>query len=197
MTDAWQQHQPATYEDLLGVPDYLVAEIVDGELFTSPRPASRHARASSILGAWLTRLFDEGDGGPGGWWIIDEPELHLGRDVLVPDIAGWRRERMPVFPDIAWFEVAPDWICEVVSPKTSRLDRAKKLPRYARYQVEHAWIVDPSAKTLEVYARQGDVFALVATYDNAASARPEPFDACELNLGSLWIDDPLPKADAP
>ncbi len=189
MSDVMHRRRPATYEDLLQVPEHLVAEIIEGELFTSPRPASRHARASTLLGAELVRRFDRGDGGPGGWWIIDEPELHLGHDVLVPDIAGWRRERMPAFPDVSWFELAPDWICEIVSPKTSRLDRVKKLPRYARYEVAHAWIIDPTARTLEIYQRRGDVSALVATFDGAAVVRAEPFDACELNLGTLWIED--------
>jgi len=100
--------RPATYEDLLKVPDNLVAELIDGELYTSPRPASRYARASSAIGAKLFNSFDSGDGGPGGWWIIDEPELHLAGNAIVPDLAGWRRERMPIFPDAAAFDVAPD-----------------------------------------------------------------------------------------
>lgn len=178
---------PATYEDLLKVPDHLVAEIVDGELFTSPRPASRHARASSILGSEITQKFDRGDGGPGGWWIVDEPELHLGSDVLVPDIAGWRKERMPIFPDVTWFDLAPDWICEVVSPHTARLDRARKLPRYARYEVSYAWMVDPAARSLEVYRRHGEHMLLLSTHESAV-IRAEPFDACDLDLGALWID---------
>jgi Uma2 family endonuclease len=184
---------PATYEDLLRVPDYLVAEIVDGELFTSPRPASRHARANTRLASILDRRFDEGDGGPGGWWIVAEPELHLGRDVLVPDIAGWRRERMPVFPDAAWFELAPDWICEVVSPSTTRLDRVRKLPRYARYGIPYAWIVDPKAHSVEVYRLTGELYSLFSTHEGADAIRAEPFDACEIALASLWIDpEPTP-----
>ncbi len=181
--------RPATYEDLLKVPEHLVAEIVDGELYASPRPAFRHARASSKLTSQLDRLFDEGDGGPGGWWIVPEPELHLSRDVLVPDIAGWRRERVPVFPDVAACDIAPDWVCEIVSPGTSKLDRTLKLPRYARYDVSYAWIVDPFAKTLEVYRREGDLFALIDAHSDDAVVRAEPFDACELNLGALWIED--------
>ncbi len=180
--------KPATYEDLLKVPDHLVAEIVDGELFTSPRPASRHARASTVLGSMIGQHFDRGDGGPGGWWIIDEPELHLGRDILVPDIAGWRRERMPVFPDAVFFELAPDWICEVVSPYTARLDRVRKLPRYARYEVTHAWVVDPKAKTLEVYRREGEHMLLFSTHEGSTVVRAEPFDACDIDLGALWIE---------
>lgn len=179
---------PATYEDLLKVPEHLVAEIVDGELYASPRPPSRHARAGGKLGSILDRFFDEGDGGPGGWWIVPEPELHLGHDVLVPDIAGWRRERMPVFPDVVWFALPPDWICEVVSPGTSKLDRTLKLPRYARYEISYAWIIDPIAKTLEVYRREESVFALIDAYSDSALVRAEPFEACELNLGAPWID---------
>ena len=180
--------QPATYEDLLKVPDHLVAEIVEGELFTSPRPASRHAHASTGLGAELHMRFQRGNGGPGGWWIVSEPELHLGRDVLVPDIAGWRKERMPAFPDVAWFDLAPDWICEVVSPATARLDRLRKLPRYARYAIQWAWIVDPIAKGLEVYRLEQERWSLLSTHEGVGLVRIEPFDACEIDLGALWIE---------
>lgn len=121
--------RPATYDDLAALPDTLVAEIVNGELHASPRPAPRHARAGSIVGGLLVPPFDRGHGGPGGWWILDEPELHLAQDVLVPDLAGWRRTRMPHLPETAYFPVAPDWICEVLSPSTAMLDRAKKLDR--------------------------------------------------------------------
>ena len=144
--------RPATYDDLVKVPDIQVAEIVDGELHASPRPAPRHARAGSLLGAAITGPYDRGLGGPGGWWILDEPELHVGRNVLVPDLAGWRRTRMPRLPDTAFFPLAPDWVCEVLSPSTASLDRAKKLAIYAREGVAHAWIVDPLAGTLEVSA---------------------------------------------
>jgi Uma2 family endonuclease len=141
----------------------------------------------------LSRAFDDGDGGPGGWWIVIEPELHLGSDVLVPDIAGWRRERLPVFPDVAYFDLAPDWICEVISPSTTRLDRVKKLPRYARNGVEHAWIVDPILRTLEVYCRDGNRFEPVDAYSSDAIIRAEPFDALELSLAALWLPQPAPQ----
>jgi Uma2 family endonuclease len=133
----------ATYEDLLEVPDHLVGEIADGELFVSPRPGPRHANASSLIGGDLSSSYQRGRGGPGGWWILDEPELRLETDVLVPDLAGWRRERMPSLPEAAWFEIPPDWVCEVVSPVTGRLDRVRKVPIYARHQVEWLWLVDP------------------------------------------------------
>jgi Uma2 family endonuclease len=178
--------RPATYEDLLKVPEHLVAELVDGELFASPRPAPRHVNAASVLGGELNQRFQRGDGGPGGWWIYDEPELHLSHDVLVPDIAGWRRERMPDLPETAYFEIAPDWICEIVSPNTSRLDRLKKLPRYARYEVDYAWIVDPLIKGLEIYRRAGEHFVLLETHEGATRVRAVPFEEAEIDLGAVW-----------
>jgi Uma2 family endonuclease len=180
----------ATYADLEALPDNLVGEIVDGELYASPRPAPRHARASSVLGGALGGAFDWGGGGPGGWFIIDEPELHLGGQVMVPDLAGWRRERMPGMPEEAFFEVAPDWVCEVLSPSTAVLDRKRKLPHYARAGVKCVWIVDPIAKMVEIYRLHvvADVSAwrLAATYSGDEKVRAEPFDAIELDLGALW-----------
>src|SRR6266545_5161127 len=178
--------QSATYDDLLAVPEHLVAEILDGELHTTPRPRPRHAVVSSHLGGELTPPFDRGRGGPGGWWILDEPELHFGEDVVVPDLAGWRRERMPEFPDTAFFTFAPDWACEVVSPGTERLDRAKKMPVYAREGVSHLWLVNPVARTLEVYRLADGRWLLLATHEGAARVRAEPFDAVELDLAPLW-----------
>jgi Uma2 family endonuclease len=175
----------ATYEDLLRLPDNVVGEIVDGELHVSPRPASLHSRAASRLGGELFGPFDKGKGGPGGWILLDEPELHLVGQIVVPDLAGWRRERMPEMPDAAAFELAPDWICEVLSPSTSAFDRAKKMPVYARAGVQHAWLVDPGPKTLEVFRLDGPGWRLLATYTED-KVRAEPFDAIELELASLW-----------
>src|SRR5437867_10710321 len=151
MARAPEFRRRATYDDLLEVPDRLVAEIVDGELFTTPRPALRHAQASSALGGELSGPFHRGRGGPGGWIILDEPELHLGADIVVPDLAGWRRTRLPSVPDEPFLTLPPDWVCEIVSPSTERLDRAGKLDVYARATVVHAWLVNPAARTLEVY----------------------------------------------
>jgi Uma2 family endonuclease len=176
----------ATYEDLLAVPKHLVAEIIHGALITHPRPASPHARAASRLGAELDRPFDRGKGGPGGWILLDEPELHLHGDVLVPDLAGWRRQRMPVMPDASAFELAPDWTCEVISPSTAATDRAEKMPIYAREHVAHVWLVDPIAKTLEACRLEGGRWLLLGTWRDDAKVRVEPFEAFELELAGLW-----------
>jgi Uma2 family endonuclease len=180
--------RPATYEDLIKVPDICVAEIVDGELHASPRPAPPHARAGSILGGRLVPPYDEGRGGPGGWWILYEPELHFGTDVLVPDWAGWRRRRMPRVPKTPYFALAPDWVCEVLSPSTARLDRAKKLAIYAREQVAHAWLIDPIARMLEVLQLERSYWTILATHAGSDVVRAEPFTEIELELEALWTD---------
>jgi len=179
-------HHPATYEDLIAVPEHLVAEILDGELYTSPRPAPRHALAHSWLGALLMPPFGGGRGGPGGWTILDEPELHLELDVLVPDLAGWRPERMPRLPETAYFPLAPDWLCEIVSPSTAAIDRTKKLTIYAREGVRHVWLIDPLARTLEVLGLQGVQWVIAATCAGSEAVRAVPFDAIELPLDILW-----------
>jgi Uma2 family endonuclease len=176
----------ATYEDLVAAPGHLVAEIIDGVLITQPRPASLHALASSVLGSELTGPFHRGKGGPGGWIVLDEPELHLQGDILVPDLAGWRRERMPHLPEAAAFELAPDWVCEVLSPGTAALDRAGKMPIYARERVGYAWLVDPLARTLEVFRLEGSRWLLLGTWCDGAKVRAEPFEVFELELDVLW-----------
>ena len=178
--------KPATYEDLLSVPDILVAEIIYGVLHTRPRPAPRHARASSSLGFEVGSPYDKGSGGPGGWWILDEPECHLGDDIFVPDIAGWRKENMPKLPETAWFELAPEWVCEVLSPSTARLDRAEKMPLYAHYGVKYIWLVDPDLKTLEAYKNVNGQWVLLTTLDNDKDVSVEPFDAISFSLSALW-----------
>jgi Uma2 family endonuclease len=178
--------RPATYDDLCALPDNLVAEIVNGELHASPRPAPPHARTYSSLGVLIGGPYDHGIGGPGGWWILDEPELHLGGDVLVPDLAGWRRSRMRRLPETAYFPVAPDWVCEVLSPSTAMLDRAKKLAIYAREGVGHAWLVDPDAGTLEVLRLENGRWTILATHCGSEVVRAEPFADTELHLAALW-----------
>ncbi|HVT46089.1 MAG TPA: Uma2 family endonuclease [Thermoanaerobaculia bacterium] len=179
---------PASYQDVLNAPDDRIAEIVSGELFLSPRPAIRHARISSILGGHLVPAFDSGISGPGGWWILFEPELHLGADVLVPDLAGWRRERLAALPDQAAMTVTPDWVCEVLSPATAAMDRERKLPLYAKYEVESAWLIDAKRRSLEVYVRESGGWRVAAVHDDRVPLRAYPFDAVAIDLRALWID---------
>lgn len=176
----------ATYEDVLNAPEHLVAEVIRGTLSLLPRPRALHSRSSSRLGGELSGPFDRGRGGPGGWVLLDEPELHLGADIIVPDLAGWRRNRMPEIPDVSFFTLAPDWVCEVLSPSTEQLDRADKLPLFAENQVSHAWLLSPTARTLEVFELDGRTFRLVSVFKNDERVRARPFDAFELELGALW-----------
>jgi Uma2 family endonuclease len=180
--------RPATYDDLVRLSDHLVAEIVGGELHASPRPAPPHAVAYARTMGLLEPAFDSGRSGPGGWWILAEPELHLGADVLVPDLAGWRRTRMPRVPGTAYFPLAPDWLCEIISPSTARLDRAQKLAIYARERVSHAWLLDPLARTLEVLRLEAGRWTIVATHAGDETVRAEPFDAIEFTLNEFWVD---------
>jgi Uma2 family endonuclease len=182
-----QIRSDATYADIEALPDHLVGELIAGTLYVSPRPALPHAVAASELGADLIMLFRRGRGGPGGWIILHEPEFWLGRDVLVPDVAGWRRERLPSVPADRAMRLAPDWLCEVLSPSTARLERLQKLPVYAAAGVEHVWLVDPLARTVEVYRRQGETWLLVTIADGAQTeARLEPFEAVVLDLTAWW-----------
>jgi Uma2 family endonuclease len=180
--------RPATYEDLAALPDTVVAEIVHGELHATPRPAMRHIRTGSVLGRKLGGPYDDGLGGPGGWWILDEPEFHLSDDVLVPDLAGWRRSRMARYPDAAYATVAPDWVCEILSPSTSQLDRVQKLGIYAREHVSHAWLADPLARTLEVLRLESGRWTILATHAGAEVVRADPFAEIEIDLQALWVD---------
>jgi Uma2 family endonuclease len=179
----------ASYDDVRAAPEHVIAEVVDGELSLQPRPAKPHANAATVLGEELGPPFRRGRGGPGGWLLLDEPELHLGEDVLVPDLAGWRRERMPVLDaSEPYFTLPPDWICEVLSPATMRFDRLRKMPVYARAAVAHAWLVDPMARTLEVFRREGTHWLWIGGYEGDAIVRAEPFEAFALELGALWAD---------
>lgn len=177
---------PASYQDVLDAPPNMVAEVVYGALYTHPRPALPHARASSGLGAKLGDPFDYGQGGPGGWWIVDEPELHLGEDIVVPDLAGWRRERMPEFPETAYCTAAPDWACEVLSPSTRVLDRGAKQAIYAREGVTHLWFVDPDERSLEAFELRGGNWVLRKRLTGDAPVSLPPFDAITFSLGDLW-----------
>ena len=167
----------ATYADVLAAPEHVVAEILDGELITSPRPRVRHARAAGVLFNALYTARDGGEGSAGGWWILLEPELHLGADVVVPDLAGWRRQRLQHLPDAAWVSLAPDWVCEVLSPSTSAIDRNRKLPIYARAGVAHAWLLDPIAGTTEVLRRERKEWVSAGKFPGGDPLQLNPFGA--------------------
>jgi Uma2 family endonuclease len=180
----------ATYQDVLDAPVHMVAEVVDGELYTHPRPRPRHALGSAGLAGELWGPYQRGRGGPGGWWILVEPEVHLGSepDIVVPDLAGWRRERLPRLPDEAYFTVAPDWACEILSTSTAQLDKTRKLPLYAREKVAHVWLLDPDARTLEILQLDGPTYRLLATHGGSDVVRAVPFNEIELELSGLWGD---------
>jgi Uma2 family endonuclease len=184
----------ATYEDLLAVPEHLVAEILFGRLVTHPRPAPRHSVAASALGNVLGPPFQFGNDGPGGWIFMDEPELHLGRHVAVPDLAAWRRQRLPTLPETAWIGVAPDWICEVLSPSTERYDRGDKRMIYAEAGVGHVWHVDPVLRMLEVFELRDGKWLLLDVFRDDAPVAAPPFATPSFPLGLLWPFDPPPSA---
>ena len=188
MNEQSRSHRPATYQDVLDAPPDKVAEIVRGALHLHPRPRPRHAQAITSLGHELVGPFGKGRGGPGGWWILIEPELHLGSDVLVPDIAGWQRLRLPSLPDDAHLAVPPDWVCEVLSPSTRSFDLTDKRGSYAGHGVAHLWLIDPEARTLEVFRLVGAAWTLLAALHDDAEVRLPPFEAVAFPLADLWTD---------
>lgn len=188
MSAATKSHR-ATLADIEALPPNMVGQILFGVLHAHPRPAPRHVRAASRLGSELDGPFDRGRDGPGGWIILDEPELHLGPHVVVPDLAGWRRERLPRLPETAFFETTPDWVCEVLSPATVRIDRTDKLAIYGEYGVAQCWLADPFARTLEVLTLTGGKWLLAATFKDADPVTAPPFEAHTFPLDVLWPDD--------
>jgi Uma2 family endonuclease len=189
--------KPAGYEDVLALPDTVVGQVIGGELYVSPRPASDHGLAAAVLGSKLVQGFGRGGGGgPGGWHLLPEPELHLAADILVPDLAGWRVARMPRMTRQPFFTLAPDWVCEILSPPTARADRVHKMPVYAREGVRHLGLVDPVAHTLEIYRLEAGSWLVVGTHGGGDRVRAEPFDAIELELEALWLEDDEPAPPA-
>jgi Uma2 family endonuclease len=183
--------QPATYADLEAVPPHLTAEILFGNLVTHPRPVPRHSAAHVRLIAVLSGPFDFGINGPGGWYFLLEPELHLGPHIAAPDLAGWKRERLQGAVDKAWIEVAPDWICEFLSPSTEKYDKGDKRRIYATYGVDYLWHVDPRVKSLEVFKRQDKNWLLTHTFFDSDDVKAPPFEEITFSLGLLWpFDEP-------
>jgi len=194
MSHAAEQPRRPTYADIEALPPHVNGEILADELVVSPRPAAPHAEAASVLGMLLGSPFRLGVGGPGGWRILHEPELSLGvdpdYDPVIPDLAGWRIEFMPERLETAQFHTAPQWLCEVLSPSTQRNDRMLKLPFYARAGVQHLWLVDPIAETLEVFALREGRWTVLAVHGGDMTVRAEPFDAVALALSWLWGRQP-------
>ncbi len=188
----------ATYADLEAVPEHLVAEIIDGELLTHPRPSPRHGAASSALGAALGNTFQQGRGGPGGWVFFVEPEISFGEHLLVPDIAGWRRERLSAYPDTNYFTTSPDWICEVLSGSTEKRDRTVKMRIYAEAGVPHIWLIDPRLQILEAFELSEGRWSKIGAWNSDDVVRAPPFDAIAFSLADLWpLDPPLGFEESP
>ena len=192
-SDTPESQRRATYQDVLDAPEHMVAEVINGTLYTQPRPAGPHTIAYSTLGGKLSGPFHQGQGGPGGWWIADEPEIHLGDDILVPDLGGWRREQMPVYPSTPFVTLPPDWVCEILSPSTRKIDLYKKRPIYAREGVRHLWLLDPDERTLEAFelreSERGKEWIPIASLQGNDPVSVPPFDAITFNLGDLWIPE--------
>jgi Uma2 family endonuclease len=182
----------ATYADLEAVSPNLVAEIIDGELMTHPRPSPRHGATAASLGDELTGPFQKGRGGPGGWVFFFEPEVKFGRDILVPDICAFRRQRLPKLPNRNFLEIAPDWICEVLSGSTEKRDRTLKMRIYGRAEVGFLWLVDPRLQILEAFRNDGGRWTKIGDWNSADQVGAAPFDAISFSLADLWpLDPPL------
>jgi Uma2 family endonuclease len=181
------RHPRASYADIEALPPHILGELIRGRLYTHARPALRHLHGASRLNLLLGRHYAEEIGSNGGWWFLEEPELHLLDDVVIPDLAGWRVERVPHLPDVAYYTMPPDWVCEVLSPSTAMIDRTIKMPLYAKAGVSHLWLLDPALRTLEVFAREGARWLLLGVHAEDTRVRAEPFSAIELNLDVLWL----------
>ena len=181
---------PDLYAELCDLPPHVTGEIIGGKLYTQPRPAGPHAMSGSALGMDIGAAFQRGKGGPGGWWIIHEPEIHFVRDVVVcvPDIAGWRKERMPKIPKGHRFQTVPDWVCEVLSPSTGKKDRVVKMPVYAQFGVSFLWLVHPLDRTLEAFALHDGRWTVIGLFQDNETVQVTPFAELALNLGDLWAE---------
>ncbi|EPX56654.1 hypothetical protein D187_007996 [Cystobacter fuscus DSM 2262] len=188
------RNAPSVEAAFQAAPAELVAEILEGELHLSPRPARPHANVSYNLAGLLSGPFKFGKDGPGGWVLLAEPELHLGPrpDKVVPDLAGWRRERLPRAVGgadaPAHYELAPDWVCEILSPGTRRVDQGPKMRIYAREGVRHLWHVDPLTRTLELFRLAEGQWRRGECFTGEGRVRAEPFEAVELDLALVWSE---------
>ncbi|MGA2936177.1 MAG: Uma2 family endonuclease [Syntrophobacteraceae bacterium] len=179
----------ATYDDLFSIPDNMTGEIIAGELIVTPRPSRKHGYVAYSLGGRLTPSYQFGEGGgPGGWIFIAEPEIGFGEDILVPDVAAWKRARFPVDEGHNWISVSPAWICEVLSPRTARMDKTGKMPVYARSGVQHLWLIDPLARTLDAFRLEEGKWVVIGLFVQNDRVRVEPFQETLLDLSDLWLE---------
>jgi Uma2 family endonuclease len=179
-----------TYEDLYSIPENTTGQIIDGELIVNPRPSRKHVHTASALGGEVMPPYHFGrSGGPGGWVILDEPEIKLGQNIVVPDLAGWKRERFPATEETNWISIPPDWVCEVLSPSTLRVDKIRKMPIYAQNGVQYFWLIDPLAKTLDIYRLESGRWAVAGFFFDDDKVRAEPFQELEIELSNLWLEE--------
>ncbi len=182
----------ATYADIEAAPEHLIAEIIDGELVTQPRPATRHNAAATNLIGELVGPFQRGRGGPGGWFFLFENEVKFGDDLLVPDIAAWRTERLTALPETNWISIRPDFVCEVLSASTERRDRNAKRRIYSDAGVPYFWLIDPRRQTLEAFEWAGGEWQTLGNWRADDVVRAAPFDSLAFPLAELWpFDKPL------
>ncbi len=179
----------ATYDDLYNIPENMTGEIIDGQLYATPRPSRKHVRTVYSLGYVIGRSYDFDErGGPGGWIFLPESEIQLDGDTFVPDLAGWRKERFPAEEDHNWISVAPDWVCEILSPSSIRHDRITKIGTYAKHRIPYFWLVDPVAKILEVFKLESGRWTVAGAYAENEKVRAEPFQEIEIDLANLWLE---------
>ncbi|MBF0102744.1 MAG: Uma2 family endonuclease [Desulfobacterales bacterium] len=176
------------YDDLYSIPNSMIGQIIDGDLIAMPRPTYRHSNVVSALEDEIGPSYRRGRNGPGGWIILFEPEIQFGKNILVPDLAGWKKEHLPSPPETNWCEVSPDWVCEVLSPSTIRIDRIKKMNIYAAYNVPYVWLIHPIDKTFEVFKLEHGRWILLSIHGENDKVRAEPFQEVEIDLNTLWWD---------
>jgi len=177
-----------TLADLDALPANVKGEIIEGVLYTMTRPRGHHQHVALAVGSELRGPFDSGKGGPGGWWILPEPGIELpNTPEIAPDVAGWKRERLPELRMDAPITVAPDWVCEILSPSTRRHDLLVKKPYYARVGVGHHWLVDIEARTVTAYRLESGRWLELGVYGDEREAAIEPFDAIRLDVASWWL----------
>ncbi|MFH0824641.1 MAG: Uma2 family endonuclease [Pseudomonadota bacterium] len=177
----------ASYEDLYGIDENAIGQIIDGELIVSPRPSRGHAFAASMLTIGVGPAYGMGGTrGPGVWIILFEPEIKLSEDILVPDLAGWKEDRLPREEETNWISVSPDWVCEIISDSSIRVDRIRKTAIYAREGIPYFWVIDPRYHTLEVFRLESGRWTVLGTFADDDKVRAEPFQEVEIDLGRLW-----------